>query len=80
MCTRIGPESKSGPTPRKPRRMPNIALDSTVILWVAVARAFSTNALASGMKKYLVKEIAEVGGRGGEPTMVDSTRDRLFYR
>ena len=54
----------------KSRRTPMATLDSTLIPWLAVARAFLTKASASAMRKHLAKEITEAGegktGKGGE--------------
>lgn len=65
----------------RPRKVPKLTLDPTVVPWSAIARAFLTKASAEAMRRHWAKETAKVGegedGKGGEEgTNADSRKGR----
>ena len=63
----------------KPRKTPKLTLDSTVVPWTAVARAFLTKASGGSMRRHWAKETAksaEQEGDGEEGTNVNGRKGR----
>jgi hypothetical protein len=65
----------------RPRKIPNLTLDPTVVPWSAIARAFLTKASAGGMRRHWAKETAKTGEgedikEGEEGTNADSRKGR----